>query len=187
MPDLTQADFDVAFAFTRGDPASYRDSLGAVQTVPPDVPCFDHDAAGTPTGLLVGPGNFFGGGDRVNIDPLMLPEALVSPGDPGAREATVFHCFDAGSGIQRRAWYSRNAAATVDALLRQLGHHYAIGVIAGFRAPVQASSAADKEATIRYRGQEWLLPPLLLVRSAGVEHLLAGADDTPLIACGAEL
>lgn len=172
--DLTAAQFDLAFDFGRSETASFRDATGALQVAAVNVARFDHDALGAPLGLLVSAGAEIGGADRAVLDPLILPLDLLEP----AAEATIFHSFDDGTGIQRRAWYSRDARATIDALLAQVGHHIEIGVIRGLRQP---ELAAEGEI-VRYRGAVWLLPELLI---AG-DDLLADTEDRPLIRSGAE-
>ena len=171
---LTGRDIDLAFAFARTEPGTYRDATGAVRTAPPGAPRLDHDAAGAPLGLLVAPGEDFGGGDRLTIDPLMLPARFFDFATPQASDATVFHHFNDGTGPVRRAWYSRNARATIDALLRLAGHHLEIGAVAGHRPP--------EAGLVRYRGQGWLPPGIVLSGARGVE----GAPPLPLIAAGAE-
>lgn len=174
MPGVIgQAEFASAFDFARSETASCRDAAGAEQLLGPDLPRFDHDEEGAPLGLLITAGADLGGGDRAALDPLMLPEDLLTGTD---RAATVFHMFDPGTGPVRRAWYSRNALATVNALLDQAGHHLAIGVVPGFR-PREDDGGAG---IVRYRGQAWTLPGLLgapaLTDGAGSALIIAGAE-----------
>jgi len=158
---------------------------GEEVTAAPDEPRFDHDEAGTARGLLVSAGADLGGGDRVSLDSLMLPAELVSGAVPGSRDATVFHAFArAGAepwAIERRAWYTRDAAALVDSLLLQAGHHLALGVISGFRAD---AGGADAAGFVRYRGQEWALAGVVLANGAAAIAVDA-AGALPLIAAGA--
>lgn len=176
--DLRQNELDLAFAFARSEPAPYRSFLGQLWTAPVDAPRFDHDAGGAPLGLLVESGSDLGLGDRLSLDPLILPAELVEAGDAGTREATIFHVFarEVAVGqdetVEHRAWYTRNAVAAVDALMRQPGHHRSIGVIAGFRE--------NLGGFVRYRGQVWLLTGYL----AAGNGILA-SDDLPLITAGA--
>ncbi|MBD3728752.1 MAG: hypothetical protein IE933_03520 [Sphingomonadales bacterium] len=186
--DLTPADFGVAFTFARSEAGNFTDAGGILQLAPIDVPRFDHADDGTPRGLLVTPGSDLGRQDRTAIDPLMLPLDLVAGTDPAAREATVFHCFrpeptpeaaDAfDAGIQRRALYSRDAARTIDALLRQPGHHLAIGVVAGFRPNLGGFT--------RFRGQQWILTGKLAA-VGGVLGDGSSVEGRALITCGAEV
>lgn len=174
MPGVIgQDEFASAFDFARSEAASCRDATGTEQLLAADLPRFDHDDNGTPLGLLIGSGEDLGGGDRTAIDPLMLPEELLTGSD---RAATVFHLFDPGTGPVRRAWYSRNALATVNALLDQVGHHIAIGVVAGFR-PREDDGGAG---LVRYRGQAWTLPGLLgspaINDGTGRGLIIAGAE-----------
>lgn len=175
---LRAADFSIAFLHGRAEPVACRNAAGALLTVPADQPAFDHSADGAPLGLLVSPGEDLGGGDRTTIDPLILPADLVSGDAPGARDATVFHRFDDGSGEQRRAWYTRNAAATIDALLSQPGHHLEIGVVPGLRPN---SGQPGTAGFVHYRGAVWLLPELV---EAGVGVL--AEDGRPVLRAGAE-
>lgn len=179
MTILTSAQFDLAFTFARSEAAQHRNGAGALVTAAVDAPRFDHDIAGAPLGFLTGVGADLGGGDRVAIDPLMLPAALLTGELPGDRDATVFHRFDTGSGEQRRAWYSRDVTATIAALLHQAGHHLELGVVAGFRRNEDGRTAAG---FVRYRGEVWQLPELLGV-TGGV---LADLEDRPLIRAGAD-
>lgn len=175
---LTAAQFALAFDFTRSETAGYRNPAGALVTAAIDAPAFDHDAGGVPLGLLVGEGEEIGGRDRVTIDPLILPEVLLSGTAPGDRDATVFHRFDPGTGEERRAVYSRNVRATIDALLFQLGHHREIGVTPGFRP--------NEGGFCRYRGEIWLLPELVEAGSGSGTGVFADTTDRPLIRAGAE-
>lgn len=173
MAVLTRADFDVAFSFGRSQTSTVRDESGNWVSLAADVPAFDHDADGAALGLLIGEGDDVGQQDRASLIALMLPAALVSGDTPAERDATVFHRFDAGGGEQRRAWYSRSAVATIDALLGQRGHHKEIGVVAGLRP--------NEGGIIHYRGEVWLLPELI----AAGGGVLADALGRPLVRSGA--
>lgn len=174
--DLTQADFDLAFGFSRSEAAPFRDGAGAVQTAAVDEPRFDHDAGGAPLGLKVAPGSDLGTQDRLAFDALMLPATLASPASPQEAEATVFHIFrpEGSDEAVYRAWYSRDVKATIDTLLRQHGHHEQIGVIAGFRE--------NLGGFVRYRAREWHLANVL--ETAG--SVLTDGTARPLITAGAE-
>lgn len=171
---LTSAAFATAFTFARSEAVQHRNAAGAVVTAAAGTPAFDHDPAGAPLGLLVSEGVELGGHDRIALDPLMLPAALIGGTGEGDREVTVLHCFDAGSGEECRAVFSRNALATIDALLDQPGHHKSIGVVPGFR-PAEGG-------VVHYRGRIWLLPELLA--SAGVP--IADSSVRPVLRSGAE-
>jgi hypothetical protein len=179
---LRAADFALAFTFARSEAVVVRSAAGAMITTAPDVPAFDHDPDGVPLGLLIGPGEDLGGGDRVALDPLMLPVELVSGEAPGARDATVLHRYHDGTSEQRRAWYSRDALATIAALLDQPGHHREIGVIAGLR---RNEGAAGGAGFVRYRGAVWQLPELLAISAVPGAAVLADAGR-PVIRAGAE-
>lgn len=181
--DLHQDEIDIAFTFSRSEAAAYVDAAGGAQTAAIDVPRFDHDDVGTARGLLMTAGSDIGTQDRIALDPLMLPEAMVSGPLPSDREATVFHTFvPLGADpwvIERRAWYSRNAQATIDGLLAQSGHHLGIGVITGFRA--------NLGGYCRLRGQVWTLPSGLAGNTAGAALAVDAAGALPLIVSGAEV
>lgn len=189
MTILTQSQFAIAFTHTRSEAGAQRDSLGQLITAAVDAPRFDHSAAGDARGLLVTAGSDLGVQDRLAFDELMLPEQLVEGDDLRLREATVYHCFrrlgtlDAAlaldqpgfeAGIERRAWYSRDAARTIERLMNAEGHHLSIGVHAGF--------APNRDGFARYRGQLWRLPDLIETGSG----VIAAEDGRPLITSGAE-
>jgi len=181
IPDLSQNDFTGAFTFARSEAATYVDAAGAEQLAPAGTPRFDHDDAGMPLGLLVGPGSDIGGGDRITVLAGALPDALVNGTVAADRAATVFHVFlPAGApstAIERRAWYTRNVRAMIDALLAQAGHHLAIGAIAGLR--VRAGD--DGGGFVRFRGQVWQLAPALAGDAAGTPLAFDAAGTVPLI------
>lgn len=167
--DLDQSDFDIAFAFTRPTAAAYRNGAGALVEAGIDAPRFDHLPDGTPRGLLVEPGEQLGLADRARLDPLMLPAALLSA------RATVLHALDTGTGLVRRAWYSEDAKATIDACLSIAGHHASIGVIAGYRA---RQGSRFEPGFVRYRRQSWALTRVL---AANTVAALADEAGRPLI------
>ncbi|MFO6448927.1 hypothetical protein ACLBKU_17480 [Erythrobacter sp. NE805] len=166
MPVLRARQFPIAFDFARGEAAAVRGPDGVVRTLAPDLPRFDHDPDGTPRGLLVTEGEGVDGRDRAQLDPMMLPADMVE-GDELAARATVYHAFvplaasgtvdgistapreDFDAAIVWRAIYTRDAAATIDALLREDGHHLAIGTHAGF--------AESRDGFVRFRGRLWQL------------------------------
>lgn len=188
--DLHQADLDLAFTFGRSESGAWRDGAGAIQTAAPGEPRFDHSAAGVVRGLLVASGIEPGGGDRLTLDPLILPAAMLLTGVAGVdsgstADVTVFHAFarrvadDDDWEIERRAWYSRNVVAAIDALLGQSGHHLALGVIAGFRERFEGPEGPF----VRFRGETWPLAGLLL---GSATALIAARPGVPLIEAGAE-
>lgn len=167
--DLDQGDFDIAFAFTRPGAAAYRNAAGALVQAGINVPRFDHLPDGTPRGFLVQPGEQMGQADRALLDPLMLPAELLSD------RVTVLHALDTGTGLVRRAWYSQDAKATIDACLSIAGHHLSIGVIAGFRA---RQGSRFEPGFVRYRRQSWSLTRALAASSLAA---LSDEDGRPLI------
>lgn len=166
--DLDQRDFDIAFAFSRPNAAAYRNAAGALVTAPVDTPRFDFEE-GVSLGLLVETGAELGQADRTRFDPLMVPEALLT------KRVTVLHALDMGSGLVRRAWYSEDLTATLDALLSIAGHHAHIGVLEGYR---KRKGSRFEAGYVRYRGQSWYLTRAL---SAGPGLVLADDADRPLI------
>ncbi|MEZ5709716.1 MAG: hypothetical protein R3E02_10055 [Blastomonas sp.] len=169
--DLSQAEFDLAFAFSRPLAAAYRNGAGVLVQAAIDAPRFDHDATGAPLGLLIEPGSWLGAADRPLFDPLMLPD------DMAGREATILQEFDDGRGAElRRAFYTRNAVAAIGSLMRQAGHHRALGVIDGF--------APNMGGHVRYRGQSWYLPRIV---GTGMDGFALGdGEGHALIEAGAE-
>ncbi len=142
--DIGQQHFAAWFDFLRPTVAPYRDAGGAIVDAAIDAPRFDHDAEGAPLGLLVEPGAELGQADRARLQ----VDAI------GATVATVFHArLDAGGALCRRAWYSRDPQATIDACLGQAGHHLSIGAVPGFRR--------NLGGYVRYRGLDWQLTELL--------------------------
>ena len=167
--DLDQGDFDIAFAFTRPTAAAYRNPGGALVEAAIDAPRFDHLPDGTPRGLLVETGDQLGQADDVRLDALMLPEDLLSA------RVTVLHALDMGAGLVRRAWYSEDAKATIDACLSIAGHHVSIGVIAGYRA---RQGSRFEPGFVRYRRQSWALTRVLAASSIAA---LGDEGGRPLI------
>jgi hypothetical protein len=193
MAVLRASQFAIAFDFARSEAASARGADGVVRSLAANLPRFDHDPAGKPRGLLVTSGTEPGGQDRSAFDPLMLPAALTEGDDLAARAATVYHAFVPLSASQteggvsaapqeafeaaiiRRAFYTRDAARLIDALIRSAGHHLVIGTHAGF--------AENRDGVARYRGKLWLLPQGL----SGGDGALTSSPDKPLITSGALL
>ena len=167
--DLYQGDFDIAFAFTRPNAAAYRNAAGAIVLAAADAPRFDHLGDGTARGLLVQPGEQLGQADRVRLDPLMLPEDLI------AGRVTVLHALDMGAGVVRRAWYSEDAKATIDACLSIAGHHVSIGLLAGYRV---RRGGRFEAGFVRYRKHSWSLTRAV---AAGQVSALADENGRPLI------
>lgn len=169
MPDLDQRDFDIAFSFSRPTIAAFRTAQGTAISAPVDTPRFDHDQDGNRRGLLVEPGALLGQADRVSFDPLMLPVELLDA------QVTVLHAVDQGNGLIRRAWYSEDAVATINSLLKIAGHHHMIGVLAGFR---ERKGSRFEAGFVRYRQQSWYL-----ARALAADQTRALADDAgrPLI------
>ncbi len=177
--DLTQAQFAIAFDFARSEAGTYRDASGVAVNGTVNVPRFDHDIEGMPRGLLVMAGYELGGGDRVTIKTAALPEDVFDLLTPQAADVTILHRFapavaDDGQWREiRRAWYSRNAKAAIDALLASSGHHLEIGLVRGFRRNINGE--------VRYRDQVWQLAGVLLTGSAA----LTDGQGRPLIIAGA--
>lgn len=142
--DIGRGLFDAWFDFTRPTIAPYRDSDGELVDAAVDVPRFDHDADGEPIGLIVDPGEELGQADRARLQ----ADAI------GATAATVLHArLDDDGAIVRRAWYSRDPQATIDACLGQAGRHLSLAAIPGFRP--------NAGGFVRFRGVDWMLTGLL--------------------------
>lgn len=144
MPDLGQTGFGSAFVVARARSAPARNADGEMVVVVPDLPRFDHDIEGGALGLLVEPGDVIVEADHVSLRPeVYLPEAEL---------VTVLHALLDENGVpDRRAWYSKNARATVNACLRLSGHHQIIAVLGGWRTPV----AREEGLAVRYRRRFW--------------------------------
>lgn len=175
MADLGPADLAIAFTFSRSAAAPYRDSSGAQLSAPANVPRFDHDDQGKALGLLIARGADAGQEDRLALDPLILPAALVESDDARTREATVFHRWLPEGATAERfdAWFTRNAVAAIDALGRQAGHHRAFGVTTGF--------AVAREGEVRLRAHTWRVAGYLL---ASPGKVLTDGVAQPLVVAG---
>lgn len=148
--DIGPSLFDAWFDFARPNAAPVRDGAGAVVIAPPGTPRFDHDPDGAPIGLLVEPGEQLGQADR----------ARLQTGAIGTTEATVLHEWRGPDGaIERRAWYTRDPQATIDACLVQAAHHLRIGAVPGYRP--------NLGGFVRFRGLDWRLTELLGTGVAG--------------------
>ena len=182
-PILTPADFGIAFAYSRSEPAPYRDDAGVVRMAPADAPRFDHDENGRALGLLIGAGGDIGGRDRISLEPEMLPLTILPSPIMPKPPVTVLHCFDSGNGEERRAWYSRDPAGTVNALMRQVGHHKSIGIVPGF-LPNRLQPFGELPALrgyVRYRDQFWVLPGIF----ASDGKAITDGEGRPLLEAGA--
>ena len=186
MSVLTAGEFNIAFEFARSEAAQVRGSDGVPISAPANTPRFDHGADGSPRGLLVARGAELGGQDRVTLDALMLPVELVESDSLDLRAATVYHAFvpfqpeersadEFAKAVTRRAIYTREAKRTIDALLKQEGHHLSIGVHSGF--------APNQDGFVRYRGALWQLPSGLSADGGSIE----ARPGAPLLTSGAEL
>lgn len=139
------AGFADRFDFRRSRAATYRNANGAPALAAVDQPRFDHDATGQPIGLIVDAGPELGQQDRV-----MLRAAIAIDG-----AATVLHAITRADGsIERHAYYTRDATATVQALLGVAARHRAIGAVAGF--------LPRTGTVVRYRGRDWSAPGVIV-------------------------
>lgn len=154
--------FAGAFDFTRSVAAAYRDGNGSRQTAAIDTPRFDHERDGTPLGLLVEAGPQPGQRDRVAL------AAAVAISGP----ATVLHALRGADGVVvRRAYYTLGATATINACLKQAGHHVAIGAVPGY--------LPGRDGAVFYRRHSWAMPAVITT-SAGVG--VGTGDARPLLA-----
>ena len=159
--DIGQTLFDAWFDFTRPVAAPYRNAAGAIVDAAPDAPRFDHDVEGGPTGLIVEPGTELGQADRTRLQ----VDAI------GATRATVLHARREDDGtIVRRAWYSIDPQAMIDACLGQAGHHLSVGAVPGYRP--------NLGGYVRFRGADWQLTGLI---AAGDGAVLGDDDGRALI------
>lgn len=159
--DIGQSLFDAWFDFSRPNVAPYRNGAGELVDAAIDAPRFDHDDAGASTGLIVEPGAMLGQADR----------ARLQPGAIGATKATVLHAWSGADGeIVRRAWYTIDPQATIDACLGQAAHHLSIGAVPGYRP--------NLGGFVRYRGLNWQLTDLL---GAGGDIAIGDEDGRALI------
>ncbi|PAL25485.1 hypothetical protein [Sphingopyxis sp. GW247-27LB] len=142
--DIGQSLFDAWFDFARPTVAPYRDAAGDEVVAAIDAPRFDHDAAAASIGLLVEPGAELGQADRARLQAAAI----------GATKATVLHRRRTDDGaIVRRAWYTLDPQAVIDACLGQAGHHLSIGAVPGYRP--------NLGGFVRYRGEDWQLTDLV--------------------------
>lgn len=178
MADLGPDDLTVVFTFARAEAGTYRDASGSAVVAPVNVPRFDHAEDGTPLGLLVDRGSDIGQGERLALDPLILPVELVESDKPEDRMATVFHRWlpEGATAERRDAWYTRNAPAAIDALMRQAGHHRAIGVTRGF--------AIQRNGEVRLRTGSWRTAGYLLATPGAALTDGAGGTAQPVILAG---
>jgi hypothetical protein len=91
--DFTRDVLPPELVFARSSPATYVDATGVLQSVPGDVPRFDHDpVSGAPLGLLIEPagrnllkysaqldGLFSGGGWFINGAGTVVPDVALAP------------------------------------------------------------------------------------------------------------
>ena len=160
--DLRVEHFPHWFDFVRLSPAPVRDASGVIVDAAPGEPRFDHDADGNPLGLLVGMGETLGAGDRASLQAGVLADAI---GD----EVTVLHAVQGEDGIERRAWYGKNARAIVNGLVATAEHHVSVGVVPGY--------LPNKGGYVRARGFSWYLAnPIAVDASAALSD-----GERPLI------
>jgi hypothetical protein len=154
--------FADTFDFARARVAALRGPDGLPATAAIDAPRFDHDAEGSPRGLLVEGRPEFGAADRLT----------VKAGAWETARGTVLHEYEAPDGeVRRRAWYARtDPRAIVDACLGVKGRHRLVAYVPGH--------LKNRGGEVRWRDRLWALGAMILV-DAG--ELLAPVDDTPFI------
>lgn len=154
--------FATIFTFTRAFEAPYRDTNGTGQTAAIDQPRFDHDLDGTPIGLKIAAGYAPGTAERVS-----LANAIAIDG-----AATVFHALRRSDGtIARRALYTLDVNAAINACLRTVGHQVTIGAVAGF--------VPGRDGIVRYARRDWAMPALIATSTGA---LLAAGGTALLLA-----
>jgi hypothetical protein len=165
MAVLVNLPFAQTFSFSRGVAAPYRNAGGVTVTAPRDIARFDHDADGNRLGLLISSGTGMEDHDQAQV--------LAGDWEPGGadRRATVFVEWDDGTAIQRRALYTQDVRATVDACLHIEGHLRVLGACPGH--------LANRGGSVRYKTVDWPLGDAL---SAGDGFALG--DDVGRVLIG---
>lgn len=157
--------FANTFSFVRPVAAAFRNASGAVVNAAPGEPRFDHDAEGNRLGLLVTAGTVYGHHDA----------AAALPGEwEGSGKATVLWAWNENGELKRRALYSSNVRATINACLNAQAHHVFIGAVATFLPNLGNET---RLGYVRYRNTEYPLGNAL----GPSEGVAFGNDDGDIL------
>lgn len=137
--------FANSFSFARSITAAYRNAAGVLVNAAVNEPRFDHDVDGNRLGMLVTAGPLYGQHDAV----------AALPGDwDTARKATVLWAWSENGELKRRALYTTNVRATIDACLKVQAHHVFLGAVAAFLPNLGNDT---RPGYVRYRNTEYPL------------------------------
>lgn len=167
MPDSTH-DFAAAFVFRRDGEGPCRDDAGVERTAVWNEPRFDHDAAGSPFGLLVEGWPQVDAADRIDL----APDLFVVPA-----KSTVLHALQAAGDDEPeyRAYYAMGSAVLglVRSRLRARGHHLCISVI--------PSHLDNRGGFVRWARHDWRLGALISVDATGVVAGVQPITNPPIL------
>jgi hypothetical protein len=153
MPALVNRPFAHVFNFARPTPAPYRNKYGSIVTAPANLPRFDHDSDYARRGLLIEAGAVLEGHDAIT----------VKAGDwEISGKATVFFEFEDDTGIHRRAIYTNDMRATINACLNIAGHLRKIGAVTSYLANL----GDDFAGYVQYGNTQWQLGRAIKVSSS---------------------
>lgn len=165
MGALVGKSFAQTFTFSRGIAGDYRSASGALLTAPVNAPRFDHSLEGMRRGLIIASGPGRGTHDSLR----------VVAGDWEARgPATLMIEWESETGIARRALYTRNIRAAVNACTNMAGHLRKITAVAGYLPNL---GSAETPGYVRYRNASYLLGGAL----GGSPGFVIGSNGRPLI------
>lgn len=157
--------FANTFSFTRPIIAPYRTAAGAIINAAVNEPRFDHDVAGNRLGMLVTAGPAYAQHDS----------AAALPGDwDTARRATVLWAWSENGELKRRALYTTNVRATIDACLKVQAHHVFLGAVGAFLPNLGNDS---RSGYVRYRNTEYALGNAL----GPSEGVALGSEDGDIL------
>lgn len=141
--------FANTFSFVRPVAAAFRNASGALVDAAVDEPRFDHDADGNRIGMLVTAGPVYGQHDA----------AAALPGEwEGSGRATVLWAWSESGELKRRALYSSNVRATINACLNTQAHHVFLGAVGTFLPNLGNET---RPGYVRYRNTEYPLGNVL--------------------------
>lgn len=157
--------FANTFSFSRPIVAPYRNAAGAIVNAAVNDPRFDHDIAGNRLGLLVTSGPAYGQQDA----------CTALPGDwEGSGKATVLWAWSENGVLKRRALYTTNVRATINACLNVQAHHVFLGAVGTFLPNL---GSATRAGYVRYRNYDYPLGNAL----GPSEGVALGSDDGDIL------